>query len=273
MFFDHLPQRGLIGGHRGARSIAPENSFLSMELARKCGAHFWETDIRISGDNELIVFHDNMLKRTTDIAGHKEFQNCSDYHVEQFTYRELQQLDMGSWFLETDPFSTVADGKISVSKREIIKKQKIQRLDDILTYSKSHTFPVNLEIKSLNTEPGDVAIVDMILDKIQETETMDIILLSSFRHEYLQRAKFLCPDISIAVLVEEKHPDNILEYLQSFSAVAYHPDEKLYDAELYATLLASGVYVNSWTVNNSDQAREMLALGTGIITDWPQKFF
>ena len=273
MFFDHLPRRGHIGGHRGARSIAPENSFLSMDLARKCGAHFWETDIRITKDNELIVFHDDTLDRTTDIAGHSGFQNCTDYHVEQFTFSELQQLDMGSWFLEIDPFRTVADGKISDSDKKIIRKQKIQHLDDILTYSKSHSFPVNLEIKSLDTKPGDVAIVDMILDKIQETETMDLVLLSSFRHEYLHRAKFLCPDISIAVLVEEKHPDNILEYLQSFSAAAYHPDEKLYDAELYAMLLASGVYVNSWTVNDPDQAKEMLALGTGILTDWPQKFF
>jgi len=273
MFFDHLPRRGYIGGHRGARSIAPENSFLSMELARKCGVHFWETDIRITKDNELIVFHDDTLDRVTDIATNSKFRNRSDFHVEQFTFSELQRLDMGSWFLETDPFGTVDDGSVNESEKKIIRKQKIQRLDDILIYSKSHMFPVNLEIKSLDTEPDDVAIVDMIVDKIQETETMDIILLSSFRHEYLHRAKFLCPDISIAVLVEDKHPNNILEYLQSFSAVAYHPDEKLYDAELYATLLASGVYVNNWTVNNLDQAKEMLSSGTGIITDWPQKFF
>ena len=97
MFFDHLPQQGFICGHRGARSIAPENTLLAMVKARECGAHCWETDVRMSRDGELIVFHDDTLERTTDIATYAAFQDRVDLHVDRFTLGELRQLDAGSW--------------------------------------------------------------------------------------------------------------------------------------------------------------------------------
>jgi len=104
-----------------------------------------------------------------------------------------------------------------------------------------------------------------------ETETMDLVLLSSFRHEYLQRARTLSRDIALAVLAEEQHPLDLIEYLESFSAAAYHPDEAICDAELILQLQHAGFRVNSWTVNDMERAQEMLRLGAGVITDWPQR--
>lgn len=67
-FFDHVPGSGLVCAHRGARSIAPENTLLALDKARDCGAHCWESDVRLSGDGHLLIFHDDLLERTTDIA-------------------------------------------------------------------------------------------------------------------------------------------------------------------------------------------------------------
>lgn len=271
MFFDHLPTRGLICGHRGARSVAPENTLLAMIKAYQCGAHCWETDVRMSKDGELIIFHDATLERTTDIATHKLFQDRADFHANQFTVDELRQLDGGSWFLVDDPFGTVAGDVVGGGEAEAIRGQQIPLLREILDFTRTHSFPVNLEIKGLDTPPGDFTVVDRVMEMLRETKTMDLVLLSSFRHEYLYRARELSQSIAIAVLAEEQHPPDLISYLRTFPAAAYHPDEAICDAELVLQLQQTGFRVNSWTINDMERAQEMLRLGAGVITDWPQR--
>jgi glycerophosphoryl diester phosphodiesterase len=270
VFFDYISPKRLICAHRGARSIAPENTLFAMKKARECGASCWETDIRMSRDGELVLFHDDTLERTTDIATHKAFQKRKDWHVDQFTVRELSLLDTGSWFLADDPFGTVANGEVDETDFEAIREQQIPQLRDVLHFTKTYSFPVNLEIKDLATSRGDVLIVDKLIDMLRETETMDFVLLSSFRQEYLYRARALSQDIPIAVLGNEKYSSHLIRHLNTFPAVAYHPDKAVCDTELVVNLQQAGIRVNSWTVNDMQQAREFLHMGAGVITDWPQ---
>lgn len=272
MFLDHLQEDYFISAHRGASSIAPENTLLAMEKAQECGAHCWETDVQVSKDGELIIFHDKTLERTTDVTTHKDFRNRQPWHTNHFTANELRELDAGSWFLTDDPFGTVASGKISSREREAICSQNIPLLHEILEFSKAHSFPVNLEIKDLKTPKDDVTIVDRVMDMLRATETMDLVLLSSFCHEYLFRARSLSQKIAISVLAEEKHRPNLIPYLNSLSATAYHPDNDICDPELVHDLLQAGFRVNTWTINDPAKAKVMIQAGVGIITDWPQRF-
>ncbi|WP_456386151.1 glycerophosphodiester phosphodiesterase [Desulfolithobacter sp.] len=270
MFFDHLPATGFICGHRGARSIAPENTLLALEKARDFGAHAWETDVRVSREGEPIIFHDDTLERTTDVAGHSHFRDNHPWPTERFTVAELRELDAGSWFLEADPFGTVASGEVKAEEKDRIRNQKIPLLGEILSLTARHRFPVNLELKDLGTPPGDTKVVDRVLAMLEETGTMDLVLLSSFRHEYLRRAQRLCPSLALGVLVEKKHPPDLIHYLKDLSAAAYHPSVQLLDLELVQELRRVGVRVNSWTVNDMTRAGELLQAGVGVITDWPQ---
>ena len=102
---------------------------------------------------------------------------------------------------------------------------------------------------------------------LHETGTMELVLISSFRHEYLHRAKALSPKIAIAVLVRDSHPTDLIPYLQACSAAAYHPEKHLCDAELVSWLHRVGICVNCWTVNRSEQAKHLMAIGAGVITD------
>jgi glycerophosphoryl diester phosphodiesterase len=124
MFFDHLLKNALICAHHGVRSIAPENTLLAMKKAKECGAHCWETDVRVSKDDELVIFHDATLERTTDIAIHKMFRNREHYRLDHFTARELRPLDAGSWFLTDDPFDTVDSGEVVDRKGDLIREQQ-----------------------------------------------------------------------------------------------------------------------------------------------------
>lgn len=271
MYFDNLPKGGFVCAHRGACSIAPENTLLAMRKARECGAHSWETDVRMSKDDELIIFHYPTLESTTDISTRKTFKDRTPWSVNQFTAAELRELDAGSWFITDDPFGTIASGEVSLQDQKRIRGQKIPMLHEVLDFTSRHRFPVNLEIKDLETPPGDVIIVDKIMDMIQQTETADLVLLSSFRYEYLYRARELDRTISMAMLAKEQHPPDLLRKLGDFSATAYYPDAALCDPSLIRELQRANYRITPWTVNDITRANKMLQAGMGVITDWPQR--
>ncbi len=270
-FFNRFSTTGYICAHRGARSIAPENTCLAMEQSRCCGADLWETDIQMTADGELVLFHDATLERTTDIAEHPEFTGRS-LNVNEFTAAELETLDAGSWFLATDPFKTVATGGVAEELYPEIKIQKIPRLGDVLDSCRRYDFPLNLEIKNQSRSAADDQIVGKILDCLKKSQAEDLVLISSFNHNYLRQVKQLNPEIALAALVEKHHPENLLPYLHALGVDAYHPDQSITDTALVRKLVAAGMRVNLWTVDDSAQANDYFAAGATLIcTDWPQR--
>ncbi len=270
-FFDRFPAGRSICAHRGARSIAPENTWMAMERARRCGSDLWETDVQLTADGELVLFHDTTLERTTDIAAHSEFADRS-LKVTDFTAEELAPLNAGSWFLADDPFGTVGSGEVAEEWYPQIREQKIPRLRDVLEYCHRHDFPLNLEIKDQSGTAADSQIVGKVLDCLKQTATEEQVLISSFNHDYLRQIKHLNREIAIAALVEKNHPENLLDYLHRLDVDAYHPDQLITSPDQVRELVAAEMPVNLWTVNDPDQAEEFLAAGaTFICTDWPQK--
>jgi len=56
-------------GHRGASARFPENTLASFEAAMRDGAEGIESDVHVSVDNIVVMFHDPSLERTTDGKG------------------------------------------------------------------------------------------------------------------------------------------------------------------------------------------------------------
>ncbi len=271
-FFDRFPAAGYICAHRGACSIAPENTLLALEKARLCGADLWETDVQVTADGELVLFHDHTLERTTDVVTQSVYSSRNPWNLADFSLVELQQLNAGSWFLETDPFGTIAAGDVARDDFSAIEAQQIPLLGDVLNACRENDFPVNLEIKDQAGTAADEIIVGKILSLLKTTRTEQLVLLSSFNHDYLRQVKLLNPAIATAALVEKKHPENLLDYLRDLGVDAYHPDHLITDAELITQLIAAGMRVNLWTVNGVERARYFSVAGaTFICTDWPQR--
>lgn len=64
--------------HRGLHDInSPENSIAAFENAIKNG-YAIELDVRLTDDNEIVVFHDDTLKRMTDTDGYVSNINSSN---------------------------------------------------------------------------------------------------------------------------------------------------------------------------------------------------
>jgi glycerophosphoryl diester phosphodiesterase len=271
-FFEHIPAKGAICAHRGARSIAPENTILAFDMARQIGAHLLETDVQMTADDQLVLFHDRSLRRTTNVGDHPAFAGRSGKALTSFTNKELQLLDAGTWFLEEDPFNTVARGDIELPMQEQIRSARIPLLGDLLKFCRVHNFPVNLEIKGKLPVKRAQRRLELLLDLLVAMDCQHLVLLSSFNHDELRRVKQRCPHLPTAALTEFHHPDNLLEYLKDLQVEAYHPAENLITAELLSLLRGHGIRVNTWTVNDHQRFAELAKLGvTFICSDWPQR--
>ena len=272
MFFDLLPPARVVCAHRGARSLAPENTLLALEKAVACGADCWETDVQQSADGELVIFHDDTLERTSDVAQRDMFATRRPWPVDAFTLAELRSLDAGSWFLAADPFATIAAGEVPEADFPAIAAQRIPTLREALLATRARRFPMNLEIKDQPGKSGVLTIVTKVLDLLRETGAEELVLLSSFNHAYLAEARRLNPVLPTAALVEEAHPDELVPYLRRLGVVAYHPDAKITDPDLVRAVVAAGFRVNLWTVNDMERALAFFAAGaTAVVTDFPQR--
>jgi len=271
-FFQHLPADGCVCAHRGVRSLAPENTLLALVKARECGAALWETDVQLTEDGQGVLFHDRTLARTTNVAELSTLSDFAPWALVDLCLENVRQLDAGSWFLRDDPFATVASGLVTCADYPVIRQQKVPLLDEALEYTRRHRFPVNLELKDQSGTSADRKLVSVVLAAIARYGVADLVLISSFNHDYLRQVKALNPLLATAALVEELHPENLLAYLRELDVAAYHPDQKIADTGLIRELTAAGIRVNLWTVNDIDQARGFAAAGAGFIcTDWPQR--
>ncbi|MDM7912601.1 MAG: glycerophosphodiester phosphodiesterase family protein [Methanotrichaceae archaeon] len=68
----------LVIGHRGARSLAPENTLEGIRTAAKCRADCVEVDVRLSKDGALVLMHDETVDRTTSGKGKVEDLELND---------------------------------------------------------------------------------------------------------------------------------------------------------------------------------------------------
>lgn len=74
--------------HRGASGYAPENTRAAFALAIEMGAEMIESDVQLTRDGEMVLFHDATVERTSNGSG----------PVADYTLAELKALDLGSWF-------------------------------------------------------------------------------------------------------------------------------------------------------------------------------
>lgn len=144
MDFHTRPPRIVFGACRGLRTRAPENTLPAFALALGAGADFLRCDVRTAADGTAVVVHDATLDRTTNVQ--KVFPG-RDSHVSSFTAQELRRLDAGSWFVETDPFATIASGLVTPAEARRLRGLKIPLLDEVLAFVKDAGWTVDLELQ------------------------------------------------------------------------------------------------------------------------------
>lgn len=119
--------RVFVVAHRGCWSAAPENSVAAIEACVRLGVEAVEIDVQMTGDGELIVFHDTTLKRMTNAFGYvgdKTLAELREYRLYERDGAPVQQFN-----------------------RPIITNMPIATLKEVFEAARGRLM-INLEIKS-----------------------------------------------------------------------------------------------------------------------------
>lgn len=256
--------------HRGARSLAPENTLTAARVAYESGADLWETDVNITRDRELVLFHDETLSRCTNASS--KFLTRRSYRVRDFDLEDIQSLDAGSYFAETDPFSQISEGNVKKEALTSFENETIPTLEQGLLVTKNLNWKVNLELKCFSPDPSDTHIPDKTLDIIHHTGILlNQVVISSFNHDWLERVMKKEPGIEVQALVGEENADTL--DFGTFSFPAYNVNADLIDSKQIERLKTKGKKINLFTVNDPTFFIKLTRLGVdGVFTDFPQLF-
>jgi glycerophosphoryl diester phosphodiesterase len=254
--------------HRGARSIAPENTLAAALKAFQAGADLWELDIVMTADGEPVVIHDKSLSRTSNAES--VFPSRRPWLVHDFSLDEIRRLDFGSWFKAMDPFGQIAAGMVTENELKDYEGEPAPTLREALQFTLAHKWYVNIEIKDLRGISGHQTIVEKVVEAVESMNMTDRVLISSFNHSYLERVKAANPSLPTGVLVDRPHW-NPVRLLESLKADCYHPRLfALKTADIHI-LREQGKSVLVWVINDKAGMRSLVRKGVGgIFTDFPQ---
>ena len=231
-------------GHRGASMYAPENSASSLKLASLMGIEWIETDVQITLDNKLVIFHDEKLERTSNGEGFLALKKFSD----------LKKLDIGSWF----------------SKE--FEGERILSLVEFLDLIKKYEFSLQLEIKHMHGK--EYEIVEEIVKQIEPY--LDYfkgkLFVSSFSEKCLRLFSRKLPKIPLALALSfvPKFPDQIAN---EAGVDILHFGDEFVDNSSLERLTKSKTEFAVATVNDKKRAQFLLRNGVqSILTDDPKIF-
>jgi glycerophosphoryl diester phosphodiesterase len=263
--------RGLLNiAHRGARSLAPENTLSAGRKALSLGADMWEVDVRLSRDGCPVVVHDATLERISDAT--LKFPRRKPWYVHDFSLEELRSLDFGSWFNRDDPFGQIAAKSVTAFEQSQYCGERILTLEEALVFTADNDWLINVEIKNLPVSSGNGDIVKKVGELVVSLSTEDRCIISSFNHTYLSEVKRVSGKIRTGVLVDGPHHD-LRELMLSLHAFSCHPGLRALRPKEVANLKETGFVVLVWVVNDQKLAGVLRRRGVnGIFTDFPQNF-
>lgn len=230
----------LLFGHRGCPLLAPENNLSSFRKALEYNVPGVELDVQICASGELVVYHDNNMKRTTGFDG-----NIVDHDLAQ-----IRSLDNGSFFSEE------------------FAGEKIPLLEEVFTLLGSKVYyDVELKADYMKNRGLEKKVLEMICDFNLEAR----VIVSSFNPIPLKRFQRLAPHIPLYLIYSDT--SDVPYYLRRgegrFLArvSGIKPDVNLLDEKLFARL-EKKYSLMSWTVDDESEFRRISRRGIdGICTN------
>ena len=130
----------IVFGHRGAPSLAQENTIESFKLALSHNVDGLEFDVQLTRDSQLIVYHDY------DIC----YKN-QKHHISQLLFKEIREMDLGFDIPTLDEVLSICpeDKIINVE----IKAQNIihhDLINDVIHAIEKHNLTSSVIVSSFN---------------------------------------------------------------------------------------------------------------------------
>ena len=236
--FSHWPYPHHVA-HRGAGTLAPENTLAAMRVGASHGYKMFEFDVKLSGDGTLILMHDATLDRTTSgrarVAGR--------------TLGDLMKLDAGAW--HSPQFAG----------------EGIPTLWRVGSWFLANDLQANIEIKPCPGREAETGAAVAIEAAALWRDAKVPPILSSFSELALAAARVAVPQLPCALLVEQL-ADDWLARCQALGCVAIDPNHRDLTESMIASAHAAGLRVMTFTVNEVERAQLLLGWGLDcLITD------
>lgn len=260
----------LIIAHRGASSLAPENTLAAARKAWEIGADLWELDVSVTADGELVLMHDDTLERTCNVK--EVFPDREPWQVWDFALAEIQMLDCGSWFNNKDPFKQIKAGNVSEADQQSYVGELAPTLRQALEFTLDNNWRVNVELKKQPTEELDLITVEKTVALIEELGMDDgqQVVISSFRHDYLKAVKDMNPRIPTQAITSKTIRD-LPAYLAELGTDTCNPKVMAWNYKRLGEMRAQGISFNVWTVDDELTMKALINTGVnGIVTNYPQ---
>jgi glycerophosphoryl diester phosphodiesterase len=226
--------------HRGASAYAPENTRAAFELAVAMGVEDIELDVQLSLDREVVVCHDLTLER----YGHPG-------RIDTLSWRQLAQLDMGSWF---SPY--------------LFHGEKLLRLQDVFEiYGSKITYHIELKGASEHFPRRVCSLID-------EYDLRDRTVITSFSYAALQQVKAISPSLRSGWLIRNIDAEALAK-AEALALFQLCPRADLLTEETVRLAHGRVCEVRAWGIRgNRDEVlaliQKTLATGCdGATLDWP----
>jgi glycerophosphoryl diester phosphodiesterase len=225
--------------HRGASAYAPENTMAAFMQAAQLGAKWLEFDVMLAACGTPIVFHDEILDRTTN--GHGA--------VHSYPYTVLQTLDAGSWF---QPQFT---------------GERIPTCQQVLDFLYDTGMHANIELKPL---PGqEEALVLQVLKIIAGKSTS--FLFSSFSIPTLYYLRQHAPTCAIGLLMDNLNLD-WQQVAKALQCISIHVYDGILTPALAQKIQNMRKQLLCYTVNEPLHAHTLFSWGVdAVFSDAPDK--
>ncbi|MDG2219873.1 MAG: glycerophosphodiester phosphodiesterase [Rubripirellula sp.] len=223
----------LVMAHRGASSVAPENTMAAIRQAIADDADFVEIDVQETADGEVVVLHDSDFMK---LAGNK-------IKIWDATSEDLSEIDIGSWFAPE-----FAD-------------QRVPSLAEVLDECKGK-IKVNIELKYYG---HDQKLEERVVALVEERQMKDEVMAMSLKRAAVTKMKTLRPDWKVGLLMSVAAGD-----LSKLDADFLAVNASFVDRQLVDEAHAVGKEVFVWTVNDAATMSVMVSRGVdGLLTDKP----
>ncbi|MDH5591151.1 MAG: glycerophosphodiester phosphodiesterase family protein, partial [Gemmatimonadota bacterium] len=223
--------------HRGYSAVAPENTLAALDAAIEAGATALEWDVHTAACGTPVLFHDDMVSRTTNGVG----------PLKRRTLEQLKAFDAGKWFGPE------------------FEGERIPSLREALEHVRGRVRRVYSEIKGFR----ELEDVDRMADIAAESGMLDQTVFIAMNWTLLDRMRTTHPDVCVGYIVTSAdQADEAISRGEGDSRALLDFDARvlLEAPDIARRAHDAGVDMAVWTVNDSDTALRLHGLGIRRIT-------
>lgn len=279
-------------GHRGARGLAPENTLAGFKVALDLGVSTLETDLAVTGDNQLVISHDPVLNADLTRGPDGQWLATGGPAIRMLTLAELGRYDIG----RVNPASRYGQ---QWPEQKPVDGQRFPTPAQLFAMA-GPAVRFNIEIKTDPNRPDltidPAAFARLTVEAVRRAGVVPRTTVQSFDWRGLLEAKRLAPEIATACLSIEStnfdtvqrasgrpspwlagldlaaHGGSVPRLAKAAGCAAWSPFWRNVTAENVKEAQALGLKVVPWTVNVPAEMTRLIDLGVdGLITDYPDR--